>query len=379
MKIAMIGQKGIDPEAGGVERHVEEIGARLVEKGHQVDVFCRPHYARMPETWRGMRVRMLPSINTKHLDAITHTLVSTLASWGAGYDVIHYHALGPTALSPAARLTHARVVSTCHGLDWRRQKWGLLARTLLRAAEWPTARFPHKLITVSRVLAEYFHEKYNVDAVYIPNGFQVPDQLADLREIAIRWGLTEPGREGRYVLFMARLVPEKGAHTLIEAYRKVKDGARLVIAGGASHSARYAEDLRDMAGGDKRVIFTGGVSGRVWSELLSNAALFVLPSTMEGLPIGLLEAMGHARPCLASDIPENLEILEPEDGGGRVGLVFPAGDADALAEAIDGALRTPERMEVLGRQARDMVERRYRWDLVTDRVDAVYRGLLTSP
>ena len=371
----MIGQKGIAPHAGGVEKHVEEIGARLAARGHEVDVFCRAHYTDLRGTHRGMRVVMRPAIHTKHLDALSHAVAATLSSFGRGYDVIHYHALGPTTLSPVARLPGARVVSTCHGLDWRREKWGPVAQAMLRAAEWPSARFPHRLIAVSRGLAEYFRARYGADAVHIPNGFDAPERLSPPEAIRARWNLGAPDQDGAFVLFLSRLVPEKGAHTLIEAFRRVESPLRLVVAGGSSHSDDTVRRLHALAAGDRRVLFVGPVAGAEWSELLSNARLFVLPSTLEGLPIVLLEAMGHGRSCLASDIPENLEIVEPEPGGPRYARTFRAGDAADLAGAIGGALADPEAVE-RGRRAREMVRARFGWDAIAGRVEEVYRELL---
>jgi glycosyltransferase involved in cell wall biosynthesis len=372
VKIAMIGQKGIAPHAGGVERHVEEIGARLAARGHAVDVFCRARYTDVRGTHRGMRVVMRPAIHTKHLDALSHAVASTFSVLGRGYDVVHYHALGPTTLAPVARLTRAAVVSTCHGLDWKREKWGPAARTMLRAAEWPTARFPHRLITVSRALADHFRARYGVAAVPIPNGFDPPARLAPPDAIRERWGLTGEDEGGAYVLFLARLVPEKGAHLLIEAFRRVPTSLRLVIAGGASHSETYADRLRDLAAGDARVLFTGSVAGAEWSELLSNARLFVLPSTLEGMPLSLLEAMGHARGCLVSDLPENLEVAEPDAGGARFARTFRSGDEADLARALGDALADPEGTAALGLAARAMVGERFTWDAVAARVEAVY-------
>ena len=189
----------------------------------------------------------------------------------------------------------------------------------------------------------------------------------------------EPRRAGgerrvRPVPFAAR--PGKGAHLLVEAFRRLDTPLRLVVAGGSSHSDDYVRRLQGTAAGDTRILFAGPVAGAKWAELLSNARLFVLPSTLEGMPIVLLEAMGHARPCLASDLAESLEIVEPDPGGPRFARTFRAGDADDLARALGEALADPAGMAATGRAAREMVRARFGWDAIADRVEAVYRESL---
>jgi len=369
----MIGQKGVPATFGGVERYVDEVGGRLARRGHDVTVYCRRHYT-VPEiaSHRGMRIVMLPSINTKHLDAITHTALSTLHALGSGYDIVHYHALGPSTLAFGPQLTGARVVSTCHGLDWMRKKWGRGAGFMLKRAEWASARFPHLLITVSRTLKDYFDRRFGIDAVHVPNGVEVPDRLAPPDLIGEKHGLSAES----YVLFMARLTPEKGCHTLIDAFRDLETDARLVVAGGSSHTDRYVESLRERASGDGRILFTGYVTGAEKEELLSNAAAYVLPSDLEGLPIGLLEGMAYGRCCVASDIPENLEVIDGD--GDPVGVSFVAGDAQSLRRTLAEVLRDRKRAGALGEAARDFVRRRHDWDAVALKIESLYGEVLAA-
>lgn len=373
MKIAMIGQKGIAPHAGGIEKHVEEIGSRLVERGHEVDVYCRRHYTRERGTYRGMKIRLLPAFNTKHLDAISHTLFSALNTLGKRYDIVHFHALGPTTMSFIPRLAGSKIVSTCHGLDWQREKWGRTARLALRFAEKPTVIFPHQLVTVSKSLADYFQRKYDARPIAIPNGVSIPEELSAVDIIFQRWQLGPPDGENEYLLFLSRLVPEKGAHLLIEAFQSLNLKMRLVIAGGASHSDSYVRRLNEIAKNDDRVIFTGSVTGPIWRELLSNAKLFILPSTLEGLPIVLLEAMAHARPCIASDIPENLEVIKDAASGEKYGYDFESGQASALQNKIHECLNNYEDAIEMGKKSRRMVSERFTWDENVNRLEALYR------
>ncbi|OFW61969.1 MAG: hypothetical protein A2133_07195, partial [Actinobacteria bacterium RBG_16_64_13] len=302
MKIAMIGQKGVPATHGGVERHVEELGARLVELGHEVTVFTRPNYTDpSARELRGMRLASLPTIRTKHLDAIVHSVIASFACWRGGYDVVHYHAAGPCLASPLSRLRGRAVVATIHGQDWRRQKWGFVASTTLRLAEWMALRVPHATISVSESLARSYREKTGRDVKYVPNGVKIDagDDIAVLDEFGLL--------DGHYLLFAGRLVPEKGAHYLIAAHSLGKTALPLVIAGDSSNTNDYVASLREKATTD--VVFTGYQYGARLAALFRHAALFVLPSDLEGLPIVLLEALAYGVPVLASDIPPNVEVL----------------------------------------------------------------------
>ena len=236
MKIAMIGQKGVPATYGGIERHVEELGSRLAALGHDVTVFTRPSYTdRTLVDCRGMRLKSLPTIATKHLDAIVHSLLSSFACWSGDYDVVHYHALGPCLASPIARLRGRKVVATIHGQDWRRGKWGPFASTVLRLAEWMALRVPHTTISVSESLARSYRKETGREVTYVPNGIKIDrgDDVSVLDEFGLQ--------DGAYVFFAGRLVPEKGAHYLLEAHRRVQTGLPLAIAGDSSNSDQICD------------------------------------------------------------------------------------------------------------------------------------------
>lgn len=355
----MIGQKGVPATHGGIERHVEELGERLVRLGHEVTVFTRPHYTdpRLTE-FRGMRLKSLPTIRTKHLDAILHSLLATFACWRGGYDVVHYHAAGPCLASPLARLRGRKVVATIHGQDWRRGKWGPFASGVLRLAEWVALRVPHATISVSATLADAYRTDAGRTVDFIPNGITVEsgDDTTVLRE----FGLADRA----YLLFAGRLVPEKGAHYLIDAHARLSTQMPLVIAGESSNTEEYVRSLRNSAGSS--VVFTGYQYGARLAALFRHAALFVLPSDLEGLPIVLLEALGYGVPVLASDIAPNIEVL------GDNGRYFQASDVDDLARALAECLGslTSLRRESTALQIRAMHD--YDWDQVTLQTEAVY-------
>jgi glycosyltransferase involved in cell wall biosynthesis len=373
VRIAFIGQRGVPATIGGIEHHVEEVGSRLVARGHDVTVFTRANYTATHVTeHRGMHVRYIPTAPTKHLEALVHSGLSTAVAMlpGARHaDILHYHAIGPSVFTPLPRaLTRRGVVLTIHGLDYDRDKWGVGARTALRSAGWISAHVPHATITVSQNLADYYLRRYGRIAHYIPNGVAPPTYRAPSL-ITERFGLTG----GDYALFLGRLVPEKAPDLLIRAFRHVDTTARLVIAGGSSFTDRYVEQLEALAARDPRVLMVGSVQGELLHELYTNAALFALPSSLEGLPLTLLEAASYGLPVVASDIPPNREIVRVDGPGGRL---VPSGDEAALAAALSETLGDPDRARNGARVLGDRVIREYDWDEATDATEAVYSAVL---
>lgn len=363
MKIAMIGQKGVPATHGGVERHVEELGARLTQSGHEVTVFTRPNYTD-PELreYRGMRLRSLPTIGTKHLDAIVHSLLATLACCGGGYDIVHYHAMGPCLASPIARLRGRKVVATIHGQDWRRDKWGRLASLVLRLAEYLALRVPHVTISVSDSLARAYKEDTGREVRYVPNGITI--ESGDDTSVLQEFGL----HDGEYILSAGRLVPEKGVHYLIEALSHQSSPRQLVIVGESSNTAEYVADLRASAA--ENVVFTGYQYGAKLAALFRHAALYVLPSDLEGLPIVLLEALAYGVPVLASDIAPNKEVL------GSNGEYFHAGDVADLTRALDGCLDRLSDLQMRATEMRPKAIAAYDWEQVASQTAVIYAGLL---
>jgi glycosyltransferase involved in cell wall biosynthesis len=367
LRIAMIGLRGIPATYGGVERAVEELSAHLVERGHDVTVYARSAYSDAGvDEHRGVRVVRLPQVNTKHLEAASHSAVAlTHALLRRRFDVIHLHATGPGALSPLPRLAGTPTVVTIQGLDWRREKWGRAARAVLQAAAALSARTPDRTIVVSRELERYFAQRHGVEPVYIPNG--VHEQREDGEP-------PEPDlRPDRFVLFLGRLVPEKHVHTLIRAYRRVEGDLPLVIAGPDSHSPEYLAQLRALASDDPRVRLLGPQYGPHKAWLMRHALAFVQPSSVEGLPIALLEALSAARYPIVSSIPENLEPVTVGDE--TLGRTTPVGDERELARAIAGAIAAPDRAAV-GRRLREHVREEYDWRAIAEATETTYREAL---
>lgn len=360
MKIAMIGHKRVPGREGGVEVVVEELAGRMVRAGHRVTLYNRaakdkPRY----HEYAGARIVTVPTINKKSLDAVIYSFLASVHALFGGYDVIHYHALGPSVMLLIPHLLGKRTVATVHGLDWQRAKWGGFGTKYLKWGEKIIAKYADEVIVLSAGVQQYFLDTYGRKTHFVPNGVEKP-QLCDPQLIREKWGLEKE----KYVLFLARIVPEKGLHYLLKAYQQLDTDVKLVIAGGDSHSGSYYPEMCELAKQDGRVILTGFVQGQTKAELFSNAALYVLPSDIEGMPISLLEAMSYGIPVLVSDIPENTQIL------GDFGASFKAGDIQDLKRALQKALCCAP---CAGKAQTDKIAQDYSWDMTVQKTLDLYQ------
>jgi glycosyltransferase involved in cell wall biosynthesis len=361
----MVGQKGLPATYGGIEHHVEEIGSRLVNRGHEVTVFNRKSYGELPESpYLGMQVRSAPTVPSKHLDAIVHSLSSTVLALAKTCDVVHYHALGPGLVAPLPRYaSRSGVVLTVHGLDQERGKWGRGAQAILGVAHWMSARVPDETVVVSRSLLDHYQHEFGKAVRYVPNGAAEPKPVPP--DALAEFGL-EPQR---YVLFVGRLVPEKAPHVLLDAFRGLDSDFKLVLVGDSSFTDPYAEEVRRLARQDPRVTLTGYVYGDQLDALYQHARLLVQPSVLEGLPLTVLESIGHAVPIIASDIEPHQELLADSGSGHEL---FPVGDVDALRGTLRRALdaEMPPAIDLL--RFRDSVLRQYDWEQTIDSLEQIY-------
>ena len=362
MRIAMIGQKGAPATYGGIERHVEEIGQRLVSRGHEVAVFSRLYYTPSGAECGGLTLLRRPSIHTKHFDTVSHVVWSTIESMLRRYDIVHFHALGPSLFAFLPRLARQRTVVTVHGLDWQREKWGRTAAWVLRQCEGPAAHFPDRTIVVSRTLREHFRKHHHCDATFIPNGTNLP--VARPAKKLLQLGLTP----GKYILFVGRLVPEKGVHFLAEAFSKIDTDMKLALVGGLSFSQDYVQTLKRFE--SDRIKLLDYVFGDGLEELWSHAYAVVQPSTMEGLSISLLEALSYGRCVLLSDIPENMEV------GEDCAVSFQSKNVEDLREKLEMLIRRPEVVKSYEAKARSHIQAHYSWDKVAENTETLYRDLL---
>jgi glycosyltransferase involved in cell wall biosynthesis len=360
----MIGQKGLPATYGGIERHVEEIARRLATRGHDVSVFCRYYYTAADARMHGVRLLRRPSINTKHLDTVTHVVWSSIEATVRRYDIVHFHALGPSAFAWMPRLAGARTIVTVHGLDWQREKWGRFASWVLKRCEYPATHFPNHTIVVSKTLREYFRTHHGCETTFIPNGTTLPVPRPAKKILPL--GLTP----GKYILFVGRLVPEKGVHYLCEAFQGIQSDMKLALAGGMSFSQDYVDLLKRYE--SDRIRLLDYMYGEALEELWSNAYLVVQPSTMEGLSIALLEALSYGRCVLLSDIPENLEVA---DG---VSVSFRSKDVADLKDKLQMLIARPDVVKQFEGRARDHIRDQYSWDKVTESTETLYRSQLAA-
>jgi glycosyltransferase involved in cell wall biosynthesis len=309
----MFGQKTIPSRDGGIEVVVEELATRMAALSNDVTLINRKrkHTKKCPRLteYKGCHIKEAFTVNFKGLDAVISSFFATLKAKNGHFDIIHVHAEGPCAfLWMLGKHKHSKVIVTIHGLDWQRSKWGHFASWFIRMGEKMAAKYADAVIVLSKNTQKYFQEKYDRKTVLIPNGVSKPHFQAP-QIIGEKFSLTK----NSYVLFLARIVPEKGLHYLIDAWQGMGDGEKrgkkLVIAGDCFHGSEYYQSILCKVKNDSSIIMTGFVEGKLLEELFSNAFLYVLPSDVEGMPMSLLEALSFENRCLVSDIPENKQII----------------------------------------------------------------------
>lgn len=334
IRIIMLGHKVVPSREGGVEIVVGELATELVKRGNDVLLFNRKRKGIKQESYNGIKIEDVFTINRKGLDALIYAWFATrkvkkIAKKGK-IDVIHFHAEGPTAFLnrfPRRKKRNYKIVVTIHGLDWQRSKWGKFGSRFLLYCEKKIVKYADEIIVLSKNVQHYFLERYNRQTTYIPNSTTKP-VFREPNLISEKWGL----QKGEYILFLGRIVPEKGLHYLIDAWkdvvRETKTTKKLVIAGKSSHTDEYYNSVFASANGDESIIFTGFVKDQALEELFSNAYLYVLPSDIEGMSISLLEALSYGNVCLVSDIEENKEVINEQC------FVFKHGNVSDLKDKI---------------------------------------------
>ena len=335
LRIAMLGHKRIPSREGGIEIVVEELSTRMVQLGHSVTCYNRKGHhvsgaefdGEVKSEYKGMKLKTVPTIEKKGLAAVTSSLFASLFAAVGSYDVVHIHAEGPAFFCWLPKLFRKRVIVTVHGIDWQREKWKSgFGSKFIRQGEKNAVKYADEIIVLSKGVKNYFKDTYGRETRFIPNGVNRPEiQNANL--ITEKLGLTKDS----YILFLGRLVPEKGIRYLVEAFKNVKTDKKLVIAGGSSDTDSFMAELKELAKGDDRILFTGFVQGAMLDELYSNAYIYTLPSDLEGMPLSLLEAMSYGNCCLVSDIPECAEVVEDK------ALIFKKADVKDLQSKLQDA------------------------------------------
>lgn len=375
MKIAMIGHKRIPSREGGIEIVVEELAVRMAEIGHDVYVYNRNCGEKGAREYKGVHLVEIPTAKNSALNAMLYSLLATFHIIFHHYDVVHFHAEGPSVMVRLAKLFRKKTVVTIHGLDWQRAKWGGFAAKYILLGEKVAAKQADEMIVLSKNLQDYFKDTYQRDTLLIPNG--ISDMPRREPDIIKEYGVSKRG----YILFLSRITPEKGLHYLIDAFSQIKTDKKLIVAGRIDPTTPYIESIKEKVKHDDRIILAGFVQGEKIAELFSNCYLYILPSDLEGMPISLTEAVCCGARVLVSNIPENTEFL---DGYGHT---FKAGDAADLKEKLQMLLEKESLydrdfkeecsvQDVEGKIA--SIKQKYDWDRVTKETLAVYTAVIAG-
>lgn len=365
----MLGLRGFPNVQGGVETHAEHLCPRLVETGCDVTVLVRSPYqpAEIGPAWKGVKFVPLWAPRSKGLEAILHSFLGVLFAAIRRPDILHIQAIGPAIVTVLARLFGLRVVVTHHGPDYDRQKWGGFARLVLKTGERFGMQWSNGRIVISEVIRGLVRRKYGQESTLIPNGVVLP-AIPDTAESLKAFGL----EQGKYVLLVSRLVPEKRHLDLIAAFRRAAlPGWKLAIVGASDHPDAYVKEVLDKAAAAKDIVCTGLQTGLALRELYAHAGIFVLPSSHEGLPIAMLEALSYGLPVVASDIPANLEVGLPAEH------YFPLGDVGALAARLGEFAVQPLTAEARAVR-RTWVSERFDWNDIARRTLAVYQAVVPN-
>ena len=370
MKISMIGHKRIPSREGGVEIVVEELSTRMVKLGHEVTCYNRggKHVLDKKQKvdnikkYKGVKLKKVLTIDKKGLAATTSSFFGTLKILFSNADVVHYHAEGPCVMIPIIKwLSRKKVIVTIHGLDWQRAKWGGFATKYIKFGEKIAVKYADEIIVLSKNVQKYFKDTYGRNTTFISNGVNEPEILEN-KIITEKYGL----KKDEYILFLGRIVPEKGIHYLIDAFNELNTTKKLVIAGGASDTNTYYLELKEKAKNNSNIIFTGFVQGEELQELYSNAYIYCLPSDVEGMPLSLLEAMSYGNCCLTSDIDECSEVLQDK------GVTFKKSNVKDLSKRLQELLNNKLKVQEFKTNAQKYVLNNYNWDYIVDETLNIY-------
>ncbi|MCB0190805.1 MAG: DUF1972 domain-containing protein [Anaerolineae bacterium] len=368
MRIAILGIRGVPANYGGFETCAEQLGTRLVQRGHHVTVYCRSHFIRHPEaTYKGMSLIKLPTVPNKYLDTIVHTWVASLHSLVRQYDIVLYFNVGNSPLTWIPRLVGSKTILNVDGLDWKREKWPAWAKRYIQWSEYLAIKLPNLYLTDSQVVQTYYRQRYGHEPPCIAYGSEV-DYVPPGDTLA-RFGLNPQ----QYILFVGRLVPESYAHHLVDAFKALDTDLKCVLVGDAPYVDRYITWLKAKAQDDPRIIFTGYVFGRGYHELGSNSTIFVETAGAGGTHPALLEAMRFGSCVVVNNTLENLETL------GDTGLSYEGSvGAPALKRVLQQLIANPTVMKQYGEKARHRACQVYSWESITDAYEKLMQALLEA-
>lgn len=372
MKVAMIGHKRIPSREGGIEIVVEELSSRMVKKGINVTCYNRSgkhaldkkQKVKNLKEYKGVKLKKVLTIDKKGLAAMTSSFFGSIKILFSKNNIVHFHAEGPSAMIPIIKFfSNKKIIVTIHGLDWQRAKWVGFATKYIKFGEKMAAKYADEIIVLSENVQNYFLNTYNRKTNFIPNGVNKPE-LKEANIIKNKYNL----EKDNYVLFLGRIVPEKGVHYLIDAFKQIKTDKKLVIAGGASDTSSYYQELKKMSENNENILFTGFIQGEELEELYSNAYIYILPSDLEGMPLSLLEAMSYKNCCLTSNIDECKTVMEDK------GIIFEKSNVEDLKNKLQYLCDNKEVVDKYKNESQEYVLKKYNWDDVVDRTINLYKG-----
>lgn len=366
IRVACLGMKHCPAFGqGGVEVVVEELSTRMVRLGCKVTCFNRNgRYEKKNKLkeYKGIKLVSVPTLDIRGVAAASSSFSAAVRAAFGKFDVVHFHAEGPCAMMWLPKLFGKRCIATVHGLDHQRSKWGNFASKYILFGEKCAVKYADEIIVLSRGVQDYFMDTYGRETKYIPNGVNRP-VVREANLIEQRFGL----KKDSYILYLARLVPEKGLKYLIEAFKHVKTDKKLVIAGASSDTDPFVTELKEMAKGDDRILFTGFVRGELLDELYSNAYVYTLPSDLEGMPLSLLEAMSYGNCCLVSDIAECTEVVEDK------AVIFQKSNVEDLRDKLQSLCDDEQTVQDYKSQSADFIFSKCSWDDVVEKTLELYK------
>lgn len=366
MRIAVLGTRGIPANYGGFETFAQELSVRLVQRGHHVTVYCRrANYPEPLEEYRGVQLVTLPTIHTKSLDTLSHAFLSSLHVLGRGIDIALYCNSATSCFAWLPRLRGAKVVMNPDGLEWERAKWGWAGKAFYKLSEHLAARFPHRLVSDSHVIQEYYQEKFGCPSDYAAYGADIVERGTD-RELLAEFGV-EPER---YFLFVSRLEPENNAHLVVEAFEHVKTDMNLLMVGSAPFADDYIRKLTNTS--DKRIIFPGALYGETYRALQANAYVYVNAMEVGGTHPAILEAMGAGNCVLVSDIAYNVEAVA------EAGVQFRSKDAEDCRKKMQWLADNPGEVSRFRARAAERAQTQFNWDDVVSQYEKIFERLITT-
>jgi len=367
MRIAFLVVKNIIG-GGGIEKYTSQLGSRLVQRGHEVTVYTMRHYGDVPEYHRGMRIISVPSFAASCLQKLSCSVTAAIKSSLEKYDIVHMHSFPPCAFAWLPKLRGAKCVLQVHGLglEWKNKRWGTFTWSVVKILEKLALSQSHINTAVSRTQCSSYRTQRGVEMLYIPTAADVKPKTK-ARDI-YRLGL-EPNK---YIFYACRLVPEKGVHYLVSAFRRLKTDMKLVIAGDGQRATEYRKKLFELAEGDRRILFPGFVDGRLLDELFSHCYVYAQPSEAEGLSMSILEAMSYGNCCLVSDIPANLEAI------GDTGFHFANKNIDDLTKRLRWLLENPEGVKAVSFSTKERIRQHYSWESISEQIEKLYLSVLNG-